>query len=710
MASHLRAKALLSVSLESVVAESCNLSHALLSTVPSCGSESDLLDLEKESGSALNVVSEPIQTSPTKSGSAFLSSLRGSPSKLPSLATISPPKKSSFPMFSFRSMQTPSPSLTHTTSSLMQTFKRDSATALVPMPLIMAGRESGRLLDTTRKIDHQGRKRADDPIYESLSMALKFQSIFCLFSNFSGASELWEAVVQILGDKMPVVYSEIAALKQCAIYYGGQTRLIFAKDIILKAKSEARKIESGKGMRGSGSTFSVRQIERLREAAMTHARLGDMERYCSIMVDIGEWTTAIAMAPTVSMEYWQSLCTLYAASLAADAKEECVPYFIGTGGVEMAVDYYISRHDVKNSLLVAKAFEASQPAASRLPAASLKESSTNVSAKSALFRKVVNNMVRKEFDIGNGVLGAAQCLACTGDIDAAISMLRCCFEYEAAFALARCFLRENLIKEVGEELAIRCADAGWVEIALDLLDSIDATTVQKGLLLSYACQSSETAALIAKEKSLPSALEWIERVNEIENEDSLEIGISYLVCGRGYDEAVALAIPYLQIQLRAAHETKTSLQTLAIVNALKHMPASRLESANKNQLLCFLFWFSSFQAAREGCYETAFSVMRILRAFVSSASFSLSSTDILFQEILFRVAGGDQNIKPVLEYALHLDVLKNNPRVHFAATVLPNTIVTTVFVTLEIIVVPGVNMRNFRSGRTVLYFGWTAWG
>ena len=33
------------------------------------------------------------------------------------------------------------------------------------------------------------------------------------------------------------------------------------------------------------------------QAALQHARLGDFSKYCAIMVDLGEWTAALALAP-----------------------------------------------------------------------------------------------------------------------------------------------------------------------------------------------------------------------------------------------------------------------------------------------------------------------------------------------------------------------------------------------------------------------------
>lgn len=52
---------------------------------------------------------------------------------------------------------------------------------------------------------------------------------------------------------------------------------------------------------------SVSREEKLREAAQIHLKVGNIQRYCELMVELGNWERALAMAPGVSMEYWKSL-------------------------------------------------------------------------------------------------------------------------------------------------------------------------------------------------------------------------------------------------------------------------------------------------------------------------------------------------------------------------------------------------------------------
>lgn len=60
---------------------------------------------------------------------------------------------------------------------------------------------------------------------------------------------------------------------------------------------------------GSGSGVSMKsRDDRLRDAADTYVRVGNVRRYCDVLVELGEWDKALAVAPGVSMAYWRSLC------------------------------------------------------------------------------------------------------------------------------------------------------------------------------------------------------------------------------------------------------------------------------------------------------------------------------------------------------------------------------------------------------------------
>jgi hypothetical protein len=60
------------------------------------------------------------------------------------------------------------------------------------------------------------------------------------------------------------------------------------------------------------------------QAAETYLHIGNMEKYCDILVELGQWERAIATAPAVSVSYWATLCKRYADHLAGQDKLDAV--------------------------------------------------------------------------------------------------------------------------------------------------------------------------------------------------------------------------------------------------------------------------------------------------------------------------------------------------------------------------------------------------
>jgi len=63
----------------------------------------------------------------------------------------------------------------------------------------------------------------------------------------------------------------------------------------------AKLTKSGGGIGGRNKD------ERMREAAQLHLKSGNIQRYCELMVELGEWERALAVAPGVSYTYWKGL-------------------------------------------------------------------------------------------------------------------------------------------------------------------------------------------------------------------------------------------------------------------------------------------------------------------------------------------------------------------------------------------------------------------
>ena len=155
-------------------------------------------------------------------------------------------------------------------------------------------------------------------------------------------------------------------------------------------------------------------LELLREAALMYARLGDMNQCCSILIDIGDWTTALALAPSVSLEYWQELSAKYADHLANNFSENCIPHLLAIKKYEEAVDFYLKRRDYYDALVVAKASESSPsltPSSFQQSASSFSTNDSDSNTKSRiLIENVISESAKQYLEEDLPIIASAQYL------------------------------------------------------------------------------------------------------------------------------------------------------------------------------------------------------------------------------------------------------------------------------------------------------------
>ena len=77
-----------------------------------------------------------------------------------------------------------------------------------------------------------------------------------------------------------------------------------------------------------------KKADRMLEAGKLYLKIGNYEQYCESLISIGNWERALAFAPAVSMEYWQSLTKKYAEYQASEQPESAYEGQILSGQAE----------------------------------------------------------------------------------------------------------------------------------------------------------------------------------------------------------------------------------------------------------------------------------------------------------------------------------------------------------------------------------------
>uniref|UniRef100_A0A8C4F975 WD repeat domain 17 n=1 Tax=Dicentrarchus labrax TaxID=13489 RepID=A0A8C4F975_DICLA len=162
------------------------------------------------------------------------------------------------------------------------------------------------------------------------------------FSPPGGSSNLWDLVSVINGQDdslLPASYSK---------------GVMHMKHLLKFKTSEAQELTIVKMSKFGGGIGAPSKEERLKEAADIHLRLGQIQRYCELMVELGQWEKALSVAPGVSMKYWKKLMQRRADQLMAEDNDDAIPYCIATGDIKKLVTFFTGRGQLLEALIIAQ--------------------------------------------------------------------------------------------------------------------------------------------------------------------------------------------------------------------------------------------------------------------------------------------------------------------------------------------------------------------
>jgi hypothetical protein len=159
-----------------------------------------------------------------------------------------------------------------------------------------------------------------------------------------------------------------------------------------------------------------------------------MRSYCDIMVEIGEWDSALAAAPAVSLAFWRDLAAKRAEQLLESGKSAAVPLFIASGLHTRAVDVLLSGNEFEGALAVCQAaVDGDLPSASM--ATPVKQPVEGEDAEfKALRSKCLSETVSSFLGRGQLILAAAAHLA-VDDFGSAMDVLIAGNELELALLM-----------------------------------------------------------------------------------------------------------------------------------------------------------------------------------------------------------------------------------------------------------------------------------
>lgn len=212
--------------------------------------------------------------------------------------------------------------------------------------------------DNNGRVYRRGAARLEKNLpTDPLRMASIYYRLFTYFSGASGAMDLWENTVTILENQKTIRSSFFQAISSSGAWLRPTAlrQVLHESELQGQSQLEARKLVSQSKVSLKKSESSGE--ENLIAAALAYMRMGEFAKYCQIMIDLGKWESALAVAPSVSLDYWRTLSQQYAMHLKDQSSEMAVPHLISIGRDADAVDYYIHRNDTQSAMTIAKMSE-----------------------------------------------------------------------------------------------------------------------------------------------------------------------------------------------------------------------------------------------------------------------------------------------------------------------------------------------------------------
>lgn len=168
------------------------------------------------------------------------------------------------------------------------------------------------------------------------ALATAYQKCFNYFNNTPGVNELWDLIKSVQDNQSTPPANKFHHINDVR-------HLAYAKASALTNKSEY-----------VNPRAKLSQSDRLESAAVLHLKLGQIKECCELLIKLGKWERAIALAPARSLGYWKQLSERYTTFLVDKADTaNSVPFLITQGNTSAAIHHQQRANDLNGAILTA---------------------------------------------------------------------------------------------------------------------------------------------------------------------------------------------------------------------------------------------------------------------------------------------------------------------------------------------------------------------
>ncbi|KAG9479908.1 hypothetical protein GDO78_011761 [Eleutherodactylus coqui] len=385
--------------------------------------------------------------------------------------------------------------------------------------------------------------------------------------------------------------------------------IMHMKHLVRFKTSKAQELTTVKMSKFGGGIGAPSKEERLKEAAEIHLRLGQIQRYCELLVELGEWDKALSVAPGVSMKYWKKLMQRRASQLIEEENDDVIPYCIATGDVKKLVNFFTSRGQLKEALLVAQAACEGNIQSNHVSVSTVSPTDgNNIEDYNELLHRVSAELAEWYFQDGRAVL-AACCHLAVDYFELAMANLIRGNELELAVCVGTVIGEgaEQATQYALELLARKCMTVttwyvlhiDW-DLATDLLRMIpDNDLFLVKLCAFYPGCTAEINDLHSK-CNLPSTDECSQLAENCHGDGDTFQAVKYYLLSSEPEKALPVGIDYVKEQISSSDWTLDSI--CPILDLLSYIRTERLVlhkcSEVRNELLILCGYIGALLAIR----------------------------------------------------------------------------------------------------------------
>ncbi|KAK3100008.1 hypothetical protein FSP39_013425 [Pinctada imbricata] len=441
------------------------------------------------------------------------------------------------------------------------------------------------------------------------------------FGTPNGTANLWELVL---------VNKGIADTLLSDNYKNG---IVHVKHLTKFKGSEAQELQMVKMSRYGGGIGAPSREDRIRDAAKINLSIGNVQRYCELMVELGEWQHAIAIAPGVSMEYWKSLTQRYITYLQTKDSEVLIPFSTTVGDLDTLVSFYTSRGQIQDALLTAQV--ACEGTFSSPPLTNTSQglcNGTDVPTKEQrrLLLNSVDALAEWYFRNGSPVLSAC-CYLAVDDPQKAMWKLIQGHELELAVSIGT--VLGNVPEQTYlafEYLSRRCEHLQKWDLAVDLLKLIPNNEILLIKCCARCSAGKDEIDLLHARAGIPSLERCQHEAETLKNQVQIHNSIKYYMVSPCPEEGLKLGLDEVKRIIQkpgwTVHGVFPLLTLLASMRSDKLQQHKLAQSCG--ELQCFCAYVGGLMAVHSGYDEIVKPLFMHARYIMSRESLNLPITDV----------------------------------------------------------------------------------